>query len=378
MNNKLKAPEEFSTIYLDESKKKSRFDYLIYIGRFQPFHNGHKHIVETACAIADKVIILCGSCNLPRTIKNPFTFEERKQYIKSSFMDDKDTLDKLIISGLNDNNSNSKWIIQVQDTINTLTESHLSNDIRIGIVGHKKDDSSWYLEKLNLDFVEVGIYRDRLNIANKKIDSTDIRNNFFVNETFNYKHLVPSGMFNWLESFKDVNWSDYEHLQNEFKYIKEYKSHWKSTPYPVQFITVDAVVVQNGHILLVQRRHAPGKDLWALPGGFVDQYETLREGVLRELKEETKLKVSRNILKNHIRDQIPIPFDNPSRSLRGRTLTHVFVFNLEPDPVTGLSPIKGSDDAKDAKWVPLNEFDKMSKEMFEDHYFIGQHFIEQL
>jgi len=83
--NKFKAPEEPSTMYMDGNTRKSKFDYLIYIGRFQPFHNGHKKVVETGCAISDKVIILCGSCNVPRTIKNPFTFEERKDSIIKTF-----------------------------------------------------------------------------------------------------------------------------------------------------------------------------------------------------------------------------------------------------------------------------------------------------
>lgn len=375
--NKYKAPEENSTIYLDESKEKSRFDYLIYIGRFQPFHNGHKRVVETGCAIADKVIILCGSCNVPRTIKNPFTLQERKNYIKDVFRNTEHK-DQIVIRGLNDMASNSEWIIQVQNTIKALTDFDTIEDIKIGIIGHKKDDSSWYLEKLNLEFIEVGIYTDQTNVAKKKIDSTNIRNHFFTNETSEYRNTVSAEMLSWMEDWKDKYWEKYEHLQKEYKFNKEYKKLWKDAPFPVQFLTVDSVVIQNGHILLIQRKTQPGKDLWALPGGFLNENETLREGVLRELKEETKIKVSRNILKNHIKDQVPIPFDNPNRSLRGRTLTHVFVFNLEADPNTGLSLVKGSDDAKDAKWVPLNEFDNMPKEMFEDHYFIAQHFIKQL
>jgi len=375
--NKFKAPEEASNIYIDHVSKKAKFDYLIYIGRFQPFHNGHKKVVETGCAISDKVIILCGSCNVPRTIKNPFIFEERKNYIEKTF-EHTEYKDQVIIRGLNDMASNSEWIIQVQNIINALTEANISENVKIGIIGHMKDESSWYLEKLNLEFIEVGIYKDSTNIANKKVDSTDIRNHIFTNEQYEYKNIISDAMQYWLEDWKREKWDVYEHLQKEYKFNKEYKKQWEGSPFPVQFVTVDAVVVQNGHILLIQRKTQPGKDLWALPGGFLNEDETLREGVLRELKEETQLKVPSKILATHIQNQNSIAFDNPHRSLRGRTITHVFVFNLQPDPETGLSNIKGSDDAKDAKWVPLNEFDKMAKEMFEDHYFIAEHFIKQL
>ena len=288
---KYKAPEENSTIYLDESKVKSRFDYLIYIGRFQPFHNGHKKVVETGCAIADKVLILCGSCNVPRTIKNPFTLQERKNYIKKTF-EHSEYKNQIIVKGLNDMASNSEWIIQVQNTINALTDFDTSENIKIGIIGHQKDDSSWYLEKLNFEFIEVGIYKDSTNVVNKEVDSTDIRKYFFTNEPYEYKNIISDEMHSWLEEWKNKYWEKYEHLQQEYNFNKEYKKLWKDTPFPVQFLTVDSVVIQNGHILLIQRKTQPGKDLWALPGGFLNEDETLREGVLRELKEETKIKVS--------------------------------------------------------------------------------------
>jgi len=374
----MKAPEEASNIYLPETSVKSRYDYLIYIGRFQPFHLGHKHVVETACAISDNVIILCGSCNVPRTTKNPFTFAERQDYIEKVFENTK-YKNQIIVNGLDDCASNSEWIIQVQNKIHVLTKADLNDNIKIGIVGHQKDDSSWYLEKLNVDFFEVGIYLDEKNVAHRPVDSTNIRRNFFRNEMHDIP--LPDEMTYWLKTWSETSWETYEYLQKEEKYITEYRASWGdygNSPFPVQFITVDAVVIQQGHILLIKRKTQPGKDLWALPGGFLNENETLRQGVLRELMEETKLKVPPKILATHIQDQNPIPFDSPGRSSRGRTLTHVFLFNLQADPEDGLSRVKGSDDAKEAKWFPLNEFEKMPKQMFEDHYFIGEHFIKQL
>ena len=67
-------------------------------------------------------------------------------------------------------------------------------------------------------------------------------------------------------------------------------------------MTVDAVVVQSGHILLVKRGDMPGKGLWALPGGFLNQEETMLDGAIRELKEETKIKVPVPVLKGSIKE----------------------------------------------------------------------------
>ena len=43
------------------------YQYLVFIGRFQPFHRGHKAVIDEALKRADKVIMLIGSANLPRS-----------------------------------------------------------------------------------------------------------------------------------------------------------------------------------------------------------------------------------------------------------------------------------------------------------------------
>ena len=58
-----------------------KYNLAVYIGRFQPYHNGHVKVIEDGLKIADRVLVLVGSSNSPRTEKNPFTFEERKEIL---------------------------------------------------------------------------------------------------------------------------------------------------------------------------------------------------------------------------------------------------------------------------------------------------------
>ena len=51
------------------------FDYLVFIGRFQPFHLGHWQVVNTALSQAQQVIVLVGSSFQPRSTRNPWTFK---------------------------------------------------------------------------------------------------------------------------------------------------------------------------------------------------------------------------------------------------------------------------------------------------------------
>ena len=56
-------------------------------------------------------------------------------------------------------------------------------------------------------------------------------------------------------------------------------------------VGVGGVVVDQNRVLLVQRGHEPMKGKWTIPGGLIDVGETLREAVIREVREETGLDV---------------------------------------------------------------------------------------
>jgi bifunctional NMN adenylyltransferase/nudix hydrolase len=154
--------------------------------------------------------------------------------------------------------------------------------------------------------------------------------------------------------------------------IKKYKESWKAAPFPPTFMTVDAVVVQSGHVLLVQRGDMPGKGLWALPGGFLNQGETMLDGAIRELKEETKIKVPVPVLKGSNKGSKT--FDAPNRSQRGRTITQAFYIDL--GFAEELPRVKGSDDAEKAFWVPLSEVVAKRDQFFEDHFHIISYFTK--
>lgn len=120
---------------------KQNYDYIIYIGRFQPFHKGHEYTVKKALSMADKVIILCGSANSEKSLKNPWNCAEREQMIRDSFSKD-DNL-RIIIKPLNDYpNQDDLWIKNVNSTINNVVKDQKS---KIGLIGYFKDSSSYYL-----------------------------------------------------------------------------------------------------------------------------------------------------------------------------------------------------------------------------------------
>lgn len=339
-----------------------RFDALVFIGRFQPIHRGHVEVLGKALALADTVCVLIGSADRPRTIKDPFTFDERRIMVESSI--DAADRGRVKIAPIQDSMYNdTDWVRWVQDAV--ASELGDTTGKRIGLIGHEKDASSYYLRMFpQWDFVDANAAED--------ISATEIRDQYLSERGNSFvSWAVPAPVFAWLESFR--NQTAFAQLKTEADFIANYRKAWSAAPYPVTFVTVDAVVVHSGHLLLVRRRSEPGRGLWALPGGFLNQDERLESGCIRELREETGLKLPEPVLRGSIRDRQV--FDHPDRSLRGRTITHAFLFHF---PTGELPRVKGGDDADKARWVPLNAFSRMRDVMFEDHFDIAYHFLGKL
>ncbi len=121
--------------------------------------------------------------------------------------------------------------------------------------------------------------------------------------------------------------------------------------YPRPAMTSDVAVLRiEGipEILLVQRKDPPFKDMWALPGGFMEMDETLEETARRELLEETSISAGELIRFD--------TYDKPGRDPRGRTLTQVFVLLWKKE--MGL-PRAGSD-AKALAWHELTALPELA------------------
>jgi bifunctional NMN adenylyltransferase/nudix hydrolase len=332
-----------------------KYTYSVFIGRFQPFHKGHLATLKFAESLSENVIILIGSSFSPRTIKNPFTFDERKQQILSVISSESISTPVEILPLEDFLYSNNSWITSVQETVNSKVNLFPN---KIAIVGAEKDSSSSYLKWFPSWSFEPAEFDE-----SSGLHATKIRELFFSEKNpLYFKSVLPSSVYSLIEEYRKEGW--WSNLSKEYSFIQRYKKSWEVAPYEPIFVTVDAVVFQSGHILLVERKSSPGKGLLALPGGFIKPNETLEEGMIRELKEETSLKVPNPVLLGSVKERKV--FDAPDRSLRGRTITHAFYIQLPNS--NKLPKIKGGDDAKNAFWYPLSELNKY--QLFEDHWDI--------
>lgn len=339
-----------------------KYNYAVYVGRYQPFHNEHKATLDYALTKAANVIIVLGSYKAARNIKNPWTAEEREIMIRSCY--DINVNDRLHFVYVRDHfYSENKWIAEVQNKVYEITGP---TNMKTCIVGYEKDDSSYYLHS----FPQWNLLE---RVVRNPISATDIRNDIFSKSIpeQSFKQYVPKNVFGILCQF--IFDPLYAELCKEYDFIQNYKKQWENSPYQPTFVTTDAVVVRSGHVLVIKRKFAPGKGLWALPGGFVNPGEKIIDSAIRELKEETKILFPVRDLYKAIKEQEV--FDYPDRSLRGRTITHAYFINLGNGE---LPQIKGADDAEKAKWMTFQELYENEDKFYEDHHQIIQYFINKV
>ncbi len=110
-------------------------------------------------------------------------------------------------------------------------------------------------------------------------------------------------------------------------------------------LTVDAVIILNGKIVLIKRKRPPYKGKFALPGGFVDIGETTEEAVAREVLEETGLSIE--IVK------LLGVYSNPSRDPRGHNVSVCYLTKGKGNP-------KADSDADDIGLFDPNDLPELA------------------
>ena len=186
---------------------KNMFDYLVFIRRFQPFHLAHKETVDIALRQSQQVILALGSAQNERNIKNPFSAQEREQMILSNYneADQKRIKFVHVIDVYND----VKWV----KLVTTLIESMISPTDQVGLIGHLKDESSYYLQLFpNWKMVE-------LESLKNAISATPLREAYYRGEI--QAQYLPQGTIDFLQQFQQTD--VYRQLQQ--KYQQQDSSH---------------------------------------------------------------------------------------------------------------------------------------------------------
>ena len=107
------------------------------------------------------------------------------------------------------------------------------------------------------------------------------------------------------------------------------------------YVGVGAVIIADGQVLIVQRKHEPLAGEWSIPGGAVEVGETLEDCVAREMREETGLEVA-------VGPVIEV-FDRITRDADGQVQYHFVLVDYVCWPVGG--ELQAGSDVADARFV---------------------------
>jgi bifunctional NMN adenylyltransferase/nudix hydrolase len=338
------------------------YDLAIYVGRFQPPHAGHFDLIRHGLARAARLLVVIGSAGAARRPDTlPFTAGERQAMILAGLAPAE--RDRVIFAAVPDVGDLALWAEAVRAAAAPFVAG------RVVVVGCFKDATSDYLTAF------AGWDLDAVEQRRGGLSATKVRERLFDRDQAQSllgpgDDSLPEGVKAWLADFLAT--PQYADLAEEWAFAQHYRAAWSVAPYLPVFVTADAVVIHRGEVLLIERKHRPGKGLLALPGGFVDQDERVLDAAVRELAEETGLTPARGVLTRAIAGQAV--FDDPRRDIRGRMITHAVLIRL--DDAQPRPEAVAADDAADLGWHPIATLAR--DRLYGDHFLIIQHFIRQL
>jgi bifunctional NMN adenylyltransferase/nudix hydrolase len=330
-------------------------EFGVFIGRFQPPHLAHEASFRRGLELFETLILVIGSAEVYPNIKNPFPFELRCEMVLVGLEPELKARVKCVPS-FDEFEREDLWLEGVREAVKSVAGSSTS----VGLLSYIKDSSGYYQKSFpEWPVFESGVESD--------LNATDVRVGMFEGRN-DWGEMVSPGVRTMLESWQLT--PEFPRLQREYRAVKAWKLEASKLKYPVIGVAVDSLVSCAGQVLLIQRAGLLGKGAWALPGGFLEPNETLQQGAIRELLEETGLEVS-------IRPTASRTFDWPTRSLRGRVISHAFYFNLEPvGSDSELPPVKAADDAARAFWLPLPTALESRGRFHDDHWFMLRWFTQ--
>jgi|ETNmetMinimDraft_2_1059921.scaffolds.fasta_scaffold45156_2 nicotinamide-nucleotide adenylyltransferase len=150
----------------------------LFIGRFQPFHNGHLHVVKQMVSECSEIIIGIGSANCERSAKNPFITSEREEMIEQVL--NEAGIENYNIVSIEDQETHKDWVKEVKDKASPFDVVYVSGD------------------NIRLDFIKACGFNVKIVDFVDGISATKVRELIKNNEP--WEQLVPPAVANYAPS----------------------------------------------------------------------------------------------------------------------------------------------------------------------------------
>lgn len=193
------------------SEKRARI-IKVFIGRFQPFHNGHLRVLRAACATADQVIVVIGSADkgvgteAGGSLKNPWSWVTRRHMIISSLTPAE--LEVTQVMSQEDMPGQDKdWVDSVKKKVKEYVDLKFPGEPHsYTLIGCHKGADTYYLKLYKGWKLELVPQAEALN-------ATDIRNSYFGYTS--WQPDLPPASQAFLYAFMEYEWDEYNRLVKE-------------------------------------------------------------------------------------------------------------------------------------------------------------------
>lgn len=331
-------------------------EVAVIVGRWQIVQRSHVALLRAALAAAPTVVVVIGSGWHSRDSRNPFTWQERQRQFEAVLSAEE--RGRVRFLPVRDYSDDLRWAQAVRKGVAPVS----GTAGRVVLAAFEGDDTSRYRAYLPdwppLEVASGGDARSA-DLLRMYFESASTRASLAALDDY-----VEPAVRAYLEEWSHL--PAFRQCAAEYEAVLAYRRKWTA---PLS-LTADSLLTAQAHVLLIHRGGDIGHGLWALPGGFLDAQERFYDAAVRELAEETGYAAPALELRNRLRGEAV--FDDPFRSARGRIVSAAFHFDLGNVPPPD---VRGQDDAKDARWVPIAALPAMETELFEDHALILDHFL---
>jgi len=322
----------------------------VYIGRFQPFHNGHLNSIKSALQKSHRLILVLGGAYLSPSIRGPWSIEERIQMIKNCLT--KQQLNRIDFVYVRDRlYCEQLWIQNVKGELAKLIDTNLP----IAIIGHEKDSSSYYLKVFpQWDFLETGNF--------KGINATDIRKSYFLSKNLKSAYdKTPKSISNWLKNYRKKN--AFKIIKEKYIYIQKMLSNDKLNMNNDVF---NVFIVCNNYVLLLKSKQTLRKYLFSMPEIEELNQNDPKNSILSEIIfKNSNNKLNFELLNHRI-------FDYSGRYPIGVQKSNTFYFKLNHENLPVVLPGKNSEHVE---WILLDDIHLLENQIYSDHFQIMSWFL---
>lgn len=143
-------------------------DAAVVIGRFQPFHRGHEHLLEYTLDRYDEVHVGIGIPDQEETFDNPLTYTEREQVVEACYPD-------VEVFGVDDKGDDAAWVREI--------ELYVPDDVA-AVTGNDRVAACFRAEGYDVDHLDEDDMLDRDTYRGTRIREKVVRDEA-------WQHLVP-------------------------------------------------------------------------------------------------------------------------------------------------------------------------------------------